>query len=130
MANIKHLQMAEAVCAFSGIEVRSSFLGLLTKVIYLPTGSSVSARTLEFSAETGQKLERVLLSDRERLLSGVGSYRAEVVENGNYMLEICQSADSQFVALQLFHYEMLGYQPATPVLFFEGDEAKQVSGLF
>ena len=130
MSSIKHLQMAEAVCSFTGIQVNSSFFGLLSKVVYLPTGSPVKAETLEFPSEVGQRLQRVLLTDPDRLASAEGSYRAEATENGNYLLELCRSRDGAFAALQLFHYETLCYQPVTRVLFFEGQQAQAVLRLF
>lgn len=130
MSSIKHLQMAEAVCTFSGIKVSSSLFGLSTKAVYLPTGSPVKAETMEFSAEVGQRLQHFLLNDPAQHSSAEKNFRDMVTENGNYMLEICRSKDNAFAALQLFHYEALGYQSVTRVLFFEGQDAQAVLRLF
>ena len=43
--------------------------------------------------------------------------------NGNYMMEVCVSRDGGFVALQLFQYEQLGYEPASDMLIYEGEDA-------
>ena len=130
MSSIKHLQMAEAVCSFSGIQVSSSLFGLFTKAVYLPTGSPVKAETMEFTAEVGQRLQHFLLNDPVRHSSAERIFRDQASENGNYMLELCRSVDNAFAALQLFHYETLSYQAVTRVLFFEGQDAQAVLRLF
>ena len=50
--------------------------------------------------------------------------------NGNYMLEFASSADKSFLALRLLQFQQMIYEPVTPTLTFEGDEAQKLIELF
>ena len=130
MANIKHLQMAKAICADSRIDVRKTMLGLRSVVTYLPTNSVMEAKTVEYTPEAGDRLRNILEGPRAKLADALEAFSARPVANGNYMLEVCVSRDGEFAALQLLHYSQMSYVPVTSVLFYEGDEAHIVGKLF
>ena len=126
MAKFKHLQMAETICNDARISVSKSFLGLSTKVTYLPTNSSVYVKTIEFSPETGDKLKAILEGPREKLAKALKNLKPRPTVNGNYMVEACISRDGAFAALQLTRFLSLCYEPVTEVLIFERDEAQAI----
>lgn len=123
MANINNLQMAKAVCADSRISIRKSLFGLRTNVVYNPTGSEVDVRTIEYAPESGAQWRHILSQPRASLRPLLADFHPQPVVNGNYMMEVCVSRDGGFVALQLFQYEQLGYEPASDMLIYEGEDA-------
>ena len=130
MANINKLQMGKTVCADERIAVSKALLGLRTRVTYLPTNSNVDVKTLEYSAADGDKLKAVLTGNRGELGKAVAGFRPQPTVNGNYLVELCLSADRAFVAVQLLRIAQMSYEPVSDVLMFEGDEARTVSQLF
>ena len=129
MANIRSLQMADAVCADARVRLEKRFLGLSVRAVYAPTGSPLRCKTLELTAEDGKRMHNILTLSREQMLSALADLKLCSVYNGNYVLELAASEDARFVALQLFHYVQLGYEPVTDVLFLEGDEARHMAQL-
>lgn len=130
MANIKNLQMWQSICSDNRINISKSLFGLRTKAIYGPTGSVIDARTLEYSPEDGKHIKRILDIPQEKMTDSIGDFRPKTVDNGNYLAEVCQSRDGRFLAVQLFQFVKLNYEPATDVIILEGDVAEAVSKLF
>jgi hypothetical protein len=130
MANIKSLQMWENICNDSRIGVSQSLFGLRTKAVYLPTGSELKAGTMGFSRSDGMKLQQILLSLHEGQRCSLDGFQPKPVPNGNYMVEVCYSDDDSFLAIQLFQFSRLSYEPVTDVLVFEEDDARFVGSLF
>ncbi len=122
MANIRSLQMADAVCADARVRLEKRFLGLSVRAVYAPTGSPLRCKTLELTAEDGKRMHSILTLSREQMLAALADMKLGSVFNA-------ASEDGRFAALQLFHYLQLGYEPVTDVLFLEGDEARCAAGL-
>ena len=130
MANIKHLQMWNSICADSRISVSKSLFALRTTAVYIPTNSVIDARTIELSPADGEHVRHILSSPREDLAQLVGDFRPKPVTNGNYMVEVASSRDKAFLAVQLQQFVRMSYEPVTDVLIFEGDEARIITKLF
>ena len=130
MANITRLQMWKNICNDGRIGIKKSFFGLKITATFMPTSSIIDVQTLEYTQSDGEKLRHILTSPRDRLSVTAGDFRPKPIVNGNYMAEICTSRDGQFACVQLLQFSVLNYEPVTDVLFFEGDEAKAVAGLF
>jgi hypothetical protein len=130
MANIKNLQMWDAICSDNRISINKSFFGLKNKVIYAPTHSEIDAKLLEYDPQTGERLKSILRTSTDLKEQTIGSFHPQPTVNGNYMLEICASRDGAFIALLLLHFEKMNYEPVTSVMFYEGNQAKIISELF
>ena len=130
MANITSLQMWDNICNDARIGISKSLFGLRTTATYKRTGSVIDARTLEYTQPDGEKLRHILTSPRERLGQAAAGFRPKPIVNGNYTAEVCTSRDGQFACVRLLQFSVLNYEPVTDVLFFEGDEARAVAGLF
>ena len=130
MANLKSLQMWENICNDSRIGVSQSLFGLRAKAVYLPTGSELKAGTMGFSASDGMKLKQILLSLHEGRKCSLDGFKPKPVPNGNYKVEVCYSDDDAFLAIQLFQFSRLSYEPVTDILFFEEDDARYARVLF
>lgn len=130
MANIKNLQMWDSICADARISISKSLFGLRTTATYNPTNSVVDAKTYEYSPADGERLKRLLETSREKLSEAIGDFRPKATVNGNFMAEVCASDDGAFLAVQLFQFIRMSYEPVTEVLFFEGTDAKALGQLF
>lgn len=130
MANIKNLQMWNTICKDLRIDISKSMFGLKTKVIYKKSGSPIKARTIEYSPIDGEKLKLILNTPAEQMTKVIGDYRPKPIVNGNYMIEICMSVDKQFIALQLFQFNRMNYEPIMDILTLEGKEAETIGEIF
>ena len=130
MANIKNMQMWKDVCADARISIKKSMLGLKTTAVYVPTQSIIDARTIEYSPQDGDRLRRILSTQKEDLAKAINGFRPKEVSNGNYKLEIIRSRDGQFIALLLLQFLQMSYEPVTSTLFFEGADAQIISQMF
>jgi hypothetical protein len=54
MANIKHLQMWNNICADARVSVSKSLFGLRTTAVYNPTNSVIDVQTIELSPSDGE----------------------------------------------------------------------------
>ena len=130
MANIKNMQMWNSICADARISISKSMFGLRTTATFSPTNSVIDANTFEYSPADGEHLKRLLDMPREKLPSAIGDFRPKPTVNGNYMAEVCASRDGAFLAVQLFQFIRMSYEPVTDVLVFEGDDARVVKQMF
>ena len=130
MANIKNMQMWNSICADARISISKSMFGLRTIATFSPTNSVIDANTFEYSPADGEHLKRLLDMPREKLASAIGDFRPKPTVNGNYMAEVCASRDGAFLAVQLFQFIRMSYEPVTDVLVFEGDDARVVKQMF
>lgn len=130
MANIKNMQMWKDVCADARISIKTSMLGLKTTAVYVATQSIIDARTIEYSPQDGDRLRRILSTQKEDLAKAINGFRPKEVSNGNYKLEIIRSRDGQFIALLLQQFLQMSYEPVTSTLFYEGADAQIISQLF
>lgn len=122
MANIKSMRMWDTIRKDSRIQIKSSWLGLRTTVTFIPTQSSVEARKLEFSPTDGEQLLRILAA--KDITQAIGDFHPVQTVNGNYMLEVCYTADGTYLALMLLQYRQMVYEPVTDVRFYEGSEVR------
>lgn len=122
--------MGAKVMALNEIEVKKSFLGLSTKLIYKPTNSEVKIKENEYSAEDGKKLENILASKPENLDDAIRKNPVSVKELGNARLEACVSNDHQFAAAMLLCFKDLSYTPVTGLHVYEGKAAEAFTKLF
>jgi len=130
MANIKNLQMWNDICADARISIRKSFFGLRTTAVYRPTGSIIDARILEFSPADGNHLKQIFYTSGIELDRIIGDFRPKPISNGNYLAEVCTSRDGIFLAVRIYQYSQLNYNPVTDTLIFEGDDARTVGKMF
>lgn len=129
MSNIKNLQMWKNICTDARIGICKSLFGLKTTAIYVPTQSVIDARTIEYTPQDGDRLRRILSASKEELAEAIGDFHPKGVVNGNYLLEVAQSRDYQFVALLLSQFLNMSYVPVTDTLIFEDSDARIVSKL-
>ena len=129
MANIKHLQMWDSICADARIGISKSLFGLRTTAVYNPTGSIIDAQTVELSPADGEQLRRILQSKDDSLAHALAGFRPKPVANGNYMAEVCASRDGAFAAVLLHQFSRMSYEPVTDVLIFEGNDARAIKAL-
>lgn len=122
--------MWNSICNDSRIGIKKSLLGLRTTATYLPTNSEISIRVLELSPDDGKRVTSILNADNDSLEKAIGDFKPKKVDIGNYMLEVCASADGAFVAMQLFQFLQLSYEPITGLKFYEGANAKIISKIF
>lgn len=130
MANIKNLRMWESICADGRIALSKSLFGLRTTATYRPTGSVIDAHTMEYSPEDGKHLKHILDMPREKMADSIGDFRPRTTDYGNFLAEVAVSRDGAFLAVQLFQFVKLNYEPVTDVLIFEGKEAEALARLF
>lgn len=122
--------MWNSICADARISVSKSLFGLRTTAVYKPTNSIVDARTIELSHSDGEQVRHILCSRRDDFAQAIGDFRPKPVSNGNYMAEVIASRDGTFLAVLLLQFVGMSYEPATDVLVFEGDDARNVAKLF
>ena len=130
MANIKNLRMRDSICTDARISITKSMFGLRSTAIYRPTNSVIDAETFEYSPEDGKHIKSILEMPRERMADSIQGFHPTTVDYGNYLAEVGLSRDGAFMAVQLFQFVKLNYEPATEVLVFEGKEAATISNLF
>lgn len=125
MAKIKNLEMAEAVSSHPSINIRHSFFGLCQSVTYEPSGSPVKIVVQDYSADNGERLEKLLNLPLDRLKSEIEAKgKPASTAIGNYRLEACLSQDHRFCALQLLRFADFRYTPVTKPRFYEGEAAE------
>lgn len=130
MANIKNLRMWDSICTDARISINKSLFGLRTTVTYGPTNSVIDAKILEYSPEDGKRVNRILDMPQEKMAEAINDYQPKTTDYGNYLAEVCLSRDKRFLAVQLFQFVRLNYEPATDVLIFEDKAAETVARLF
>ena len=125
MASFSNLEIASAVSSHENIYVKHSFLGFGTKVYYRPTLSLVDSIRNYYTMSSGNALHQFLFLFQRNPSSAEGAkLQLDYDPNGNYSLEMCAARDGQFIALQLFRYSDLAYNPVTDILIREGKEAE------
>ena len=129
MPSFKSLEMAGAVSSHENIIIKKSLFS--TKAVYAPTQSGIKAKILEYSQTEGERLERLLGMPIDKMMDEI-QHKGKPVAGavGNFRLEICLSADSQFCAMQLFRFLELTYRPVIEPLFYEGSDADKAAQLF
>lgn len=130
MSKIDHLEMGANVKALQDIDVKKSFFGLSTKLVYKPTNSVVRVKEKEYSAEDGRKLETILSSKPENVENMLQQFPVSAINMGNVKLQACMSEDHQFIAVQLLGFKDFDYKPISDVKVYEGKTAETFARLF
>ena len=132
MANIKSMEMAEAIFTYPYIQTRKSLFGLCTTVIYAPTQSRVKGYTLDYDMEMGRRVRRLMEGSPAewKELIGKNGVPTPTKAMGNVLVEVCVSDDHLFAAVQVLQYTDLSYQPVGNPRICEGEEAKLLARLF
>lgn len=89
-------------------------------LVYGPTGSKVMKESLFFEIGELNKLEKMIKS-------GVFTRTVQSNEKGSVRLDILKSEDGKFVALQLFQFSLYKFTVNTPITYFHGEQAEEVS---
>ncbi|MBQ9556944.1 MAG: hypothetical protein IJV05_12055 [Muribaculaceae bacterium] len=130
MANFNKLSMATELLSHNNLHTVSGFMGLSKKLVYTPTGATVSVNRYNYNPEAIAHLQRVIDSDGKGLAAAVKACRVQKLEIGNIELDACISADKRFVALQLLQFIDYTYQPISRVAIYEGEQAQLVATIF
>ena len=128
MTSFSNLLIFKQLSKDSRLTSRSTFFGLIKKYSYIPTNSQLVASIMEYTPTDGIKIERCL-NGKNKLeqIQGLTSLgKLEATSLGNYMLEEVHSKDLQFIAIRLYQFKQLNYEPVTETCIFEGRDAEQV----
>lgn len=124
MVNIKSLQIWDEICTDDRLTVSKSLFGLKTTATYKPTESKLDANIIGYSPSDGAKLKRIVETLHESPVKDLGDFRPKPVPNGNYQVEVCASQDGEYLAIMLYQFIHLGYEPVTGMHIFEGEKAR------
>ena len=130
MANITHLEMCDTLVALPEIEVKKSFFGLKTRILYTPTSSPVSVYQNEYAADAGSRLETILHAEPDAVPGMIAHQELVSTGVGSTRLDACISADRQFAAVQLLRFQDFTYRPLTEMQVFHGAAAEAIASLF
>lgn len=123
--------LKESVALQSYITRKSTFFGLINRLVYAPTDSRLNFTCRYYAPILREELKELFaLGDQvlEKRLAKMNRFEQAV--NGNLLVECCVSADKEFAALQLKHFEQIDYQPISEVRFLQGESAMQAAKIF
>lgn len=130
MANINSMAMSTDLANDLRVNKRKSLFGLSTTWTYAPTGSKLKPFKYEYTPEGGKAVENAMNAAPEKRADLLVHLEVDHVSMGNYLLEAVCSDDGQFVALRLYQYQQLRFQPVSPLCLLEGDDAAKVATRF
>lgn len=122
--------LKETVALHSNIACKSVCFGLIKKLYYKPTNTSLKSVELYFGPKDKDKLLSLFQLQGDALISFAKKQHLDEKMNGNMLLEAFISSDRQFIALQLSQYSTLDYQLLCTPIFLEGQTAEIVSNIF
>lgn len=123
--------LKESVALQSYITRRSTFFGLINRLVYAPTDSRLNFTCRYYAPILREELKELFaLGDQVLEKRLAKTNRFEQAVNGNLLVECCVSADKEFAALQLKHFEQIDYQPISEVRFLQGESAMQAAKIF
>ena len=123
--------LKESVALQTYITRKSSFFGLINRLVYAPTDSRLNFTCRYYAPILREELKELFaIGDQvlEKRLAKMNRFEQAV--NGNLLVECCVSADKEFAALQLKHFEQIDYQPISEVRFLQGESAMQAAKIF
>ena len=123
--------LKESVALQSYITRKSTFFGLINRLVYAPTDSRLNFTCRYYAPILREELKELFaLGDQvlEKRLAKMNRFEQAV--NGNLLVECCVSSDKEFAALQLKHFEQIDYQPISEVRFLQGESAMQAAKIF
>ena len=123
--------LKESVALQSYITRKSSFFGLINRLVYAPTDSRLNFTSRYYAPILREELKELFALGGQVLEKRLAkTNRFEQAVNGNLLVECCVSADKEFAALQLKHFEQIDYQPIGEVRFLQGESAMQAAKIF
>lgn len=123
--------LKESVALQTYITRKSSFFGLINRLVYAPTDSRLNFTCRYYAPILREELKELFALGGQVLEKRLAKMnRFEQAVNGNLLVECCVSADKEFAALQLKHFEQIDYQPISEVRFLQGESAMQAAKLF
>ena len=123
--------LKESVALQSYITRRSTFYGLINRLVYAPTDSRLNFTCRYYAPILREELKELFALGGQVLEKRLAKMnRFEQAVNGNLLVECCVSADKEFAALQLKHFEQIDYQPISEVRFLQGESAMQAAKIF
>lgn len=123
--------LKESVALQSYITRKSSFFGLINRLVYAPTDSRLNFTCRYYAPILREELKELFAHGGQVLEKRLAKMnRFEQAVNGNLLVECCVSADKEFAALQLKHFEQIDYQPISDVRFLQGESAMQAAKIF
>lgn len=123
--------LKESVALQTYITRKSSFFGLINRLVYAPTDSRLNFTCRYYAPILREELKELFALGGQVLEKRLAKMnRFEQAINGNLLVECCVSADKEFAALQLKHFEQIDYQPISEVRFLQGESAMQAAKIF
>lgn len=123
--------LKESVALQTYITRKSTFFGLITRLVYAPTDSRLNFTSRYYAPILREELKELFALGGQVLENRLAKMnRFEQAVNGNLLVECCVSADKEFAALQLKHFEQIDYQPISEVRFLQGESAMQAAKIF
>ena len=123
--------LKESVALQSYITRKSSFFGLINRLVYAPTDSRLNFTCRYYAPILREELKELFALGGQVLEKRLAKMnRFEQAVNGNLLVECCVSAVKEFAALQLKHFEQIDYQPISEVRFLQGESAMQAAKIF
>lgn len=123
--------LKESVALQTYITRKSSFFGLINRLVYAPTNSRLNFTCRYYAPILREELKELFALGGQVLEKRLAKMnRFEQAVNGNLLVECCVSADKEFAALQLKHFEQIDYQPISEVRFLQGESAMQAAKIF
>ena len=123
--------LKESVSLQTYITRKSSFFGLINRLVYAPTDSRLNFTCRYYAPILREELKELFALGGQVLEKRLAKMnRFEQAVNGNLLVECCVSADKEFAALQLKHFEQIDYQPISEVRFLQGESAMQAAKIF
>ncbi|MDD6746971.1 MAG: hypothetical protein PUD97_01975 [Paludibacteraceae bacterium] len=123
--------LKESVALQSYITRKSTFFGLINRLVYAPTDSRLNFTCRYYAPILREELKELFALGGQVLEKRLAKMnRFEQAVNGNLLVECCVSADKEFAALQLKHFEQIDYQPISDVRFLQGESAMQAAKIF
>ena len=122
--------LKETVALHSNIACKSVCFGIVKKLYYKPTNSTLKSIERYFGPQDKNILLSLFQLQGDALISFAKKQHLDEKMNGNMLLEAFVSSDRQFIALQLSQYSTLDYQLLCEPIFLEGEIAELVSNVF
>lgn len=123
--------LKESVALQTYITRKSTFFGLINRLVYAPTDSRLNFTCRYYAPILREELKELFALGGQVLEKRLAKMnRFEQAVNGNLLVECCVSADKEFAALQLKHFEQIDYQPISDVRFLQGESAMQAAKIF
>ena len=123
--------LKESVALQTYITRKSTFFGLINRLVYAPTDCRLNFTSRYYAPILREELKELFALWGQVLEKRLAkTNRFEQAVNGNLLVECCVSADKEFAALQLKHFEQIDYQPISEVRFLQGEPAMQAAKIF